>query len=51
MVVIITILIAFVLNIIFLVLENRGGIWKRSKFWVMLLSLGIVLGTVIYGAA
>lgn len=49
MIVVITILLAFVLNLTFMFLESRDEVWKQGKFWIMLISLGIVLGTVIYG--
>lgn len=49
MIVISIVILAFVMNLMFIANESRNTFWKEGKFWVVLVSLSIVLGTVIYG--
>ena len=49
MIVLFTVLLAFFLNLIFLVLECRNRVWQERKFWVLLTVLVLVVATAIVG--
>jgi hypothetical protein len=50
MIVLLTILIAFVMNMAFLVSECRHQIWRETRFWVALTALVILTGTILIGS-
>lgn len=49
MIVLLFIMIAFVMNMVFLISECRARIWREARFWVALAVLVILTGTWILG--
>ena len=49
MLVFLTVLFVFMLNLTFFLLEGGKTCWRQGRFWVVLLCLGLALGTAIYG--
>jgi hypothetical protein len=44
-----SILLAFGMNLGFLVLEHRQKIWQEGRFWVAITGLGLLTGTFLLG--
>ena len=49
MIVLFSVIIAFIMNVVFMIMEYRQAIWREGRFWVSLLGLGMVTGTLIAG--
>jgi hypothetical protein len=48
MIVLAVILLVFLLNLSFMILESRNRVWQKGRFWALVIGVGIVLGGVIY---